>query len=197
MKSGVIILAGVILLSVILLNGCAKTNSSVDMDNLIQSAENCTPDSASHEAITNVFGISITTNTFYQIQTVESPKCALFMRLDDIKFKFTEEFIKKMKKMNSSITDEQIQEAEDQANNSTFLVNGKNGTCTFTNNQDLVKLLKKIKSNTVSGGVNCSFSLHGGGFNNDTINSTSTCETTGDWAVAKCSGGLFSSDSVL
>ncbi len=184
MKVGVIILAGILLLSIILLNGCA--NSSSDMNEIIVNAENCTPTSTSHDASVELFGIAVSTTTLYEIKGSETDGCSLFMRIDDMNFHFTDAFIKQIKKSNSSITDEQIQKAEEEANNSTSLIIGKNGTCTFLDNKDLVNLLKKIKSGKSSGGTNCTL-----------INGSEQCESTGDWAAAKCSGSVFTTSESI
>ena len=154
------------------------TNCGANMNCLIDASKNCELAKLTDNTTVELFGMFITTTTFYEIKGAESNKCVLYLRTENQDVDFSSELVQQM--LDGGATLEQIEQQKQEANKQAELVEGLDGTCKFNNNSDLTSLLSKLKSGTFSGSVSCDLTLSG-----------SDCTSTGDWSVADCSGEMF------
>jgi hypothetical protein len=158
------------------------TNCGGDVNCLIGKSNNCERSKASFNATLDFFGLLISTTTSYEIKGVEENKCVLYLKTENQTIDISDELRQQM--LASGKTQEQIEQQKQESNKQAELTIGKDGLCKFNKNSDLTSLLGKWKSGTSSGSVSCRLTPDG-----------SNCTTTGDWAVADCSGEMFGSSS--
>lgn len=149
-----------------------------DFDCFIGASENCSPANVTDDITLDMFGMLITTTTYLEIKGIEANKCVLYLRTEEQNIDFGDELIQQM--LADNITQEEIQQQKQEANEQTKLVEGKDGACRFSNNNYLINLLNKWKEGTLSGEVSCSLTPEG-----------LECTSTGDWDVAECGGEMF------
>ena len=164
-----------------------STRSSIidcgtDMDCLIGASEKCEFAKLTNNVTINLFGMLITTTSFYEIKGTEANKCVLYLRTENQNIDFSEELIQQM--LDGGATPEEIEQQKQESNKQSELVEGLDGTCKFNSNSDLTSLLGKWKDGNFSGGVSCSLGSEG-----------NECTSTGDWSVADCEGKMFGSTS--
>ena len=181
-------ISAILIIGVILISGCTKqetptkssgsTNCGTNMDCLITASQDCNPAKVTYEETFDIFGVLITTTTFYEIKGTEANKCILYLRTENQNIDFSDGLVQQM--LAEGATQEQIQQQKQGANKQAELVESKDGTCKFNNNADLTSLLNKWDEGTISGSVSCSL-----------VGEEWQCTHTGDWAVADCEGERF------
>lgn len=151
-----------------------------DMDCFIKASENCKLAKVTDDATIDVFGMFITTTTFYEVKGLKEGKCVLYLRTEKQDVKFKKELIQEMLK--GGATQEEIQQQEQESNRlAKLLQEGRDGICKFNNNNDLIFLLNKWKDGVFSGSVSCRIGDDG----------EWECTSTGDWSIADCKGKMF------
>lgn len=163
------------------------TQSSVidcgeSIDCLIDKSENCGPSKVSFNTIIDIIGRIVSTNTSYEIKGVKENKCLLYLKTVNQTVVYSDELVQQM--LVSGLTQEQIEQNEQEVNKQMATIVGKDGLCKFNRNEDLTSLLQKQRDGTFLGGVSSSCRLTPSG-----SNCTSTI--TGDWTIADCSGEMF------
>lgn len=157
----------------------AIIDCGTDMECLVKKSEKCEPAKLTNNVTTELFGMIITTTSFYEIRGTEANKCVLYLRTENQDIDFSEEFIQQA--IATGITQEEIEQQKQEANKQNkLIVNGLDGTCKFGSNSDLTSLLGKWKDSNFSGGVSCSLGPEG-----------NECTSTGDWSIADCEGKMF------
>ncbi|HEA46251.1 MAG TPA: Ig-like domain-containing protein [Candidatus Pacearchaeota archaeon] len=150
-----------------------------DWDCLIESSRNCGLSEFTTSPVTiDLFGISITTTSYYGITEKESGICTFKLRIEEQHVNYSEEFIQFQ--LASGSTQEEIDETLQIGNQAADLLEGRDGTCNF-NAPDLTDVLTRWSQGSFSGGVTCSFN-----------SGILECEQTGDFEVAQdCEGEYF------
>ena len=152
-------------------------NCGNDVGCLIDKSENCIQSKALLNSTVGFFGMFITSITSYEISKTGSG-CILHLKLLNQSSTIADEARQSL--LASGMTQDQIKQQEQRVNNASKLLIGKEGICKFNRNEDLTSLLQKQKGGNFSGGVSCRLTSSG-----------SNCTSTGDWAVADCSGEMF------
>ena len=132
-----------------------------DFDCFIKASKGCNQAKMTHTSTVNIFGMIQTTTSFFEIKGIEEDKCIFYIRNEKNDLKFSDEIIQQM--LANGITQEQIQEQEQEANKNADLAEGIDGTCRFNTN-DLTLTLNKWKMGEFS---------------------------TDDYSIAECSGKMF------
>lgn len=154
-----------------------------DFDCLIEASKNCSPATLTFTMPLGIFGMIITTTTFYEIKGMEENKCVLYLRTEEQNIRFSDEMVQQM--LTAGATQEQIRQQEQESNKiADELIEGLDGICRFDSADDLASLLNKFKGGTFSGEVSCK--LREGEWK---------CISTGDWDVAECEGEMFKSQT--
>lgn len=156
---------------VIVSEGCGDSLSS-----LIKAAEDCSPASVTCTTSTNVFAAVMTATMLYEIKGMESDVCVVYMRLEEIGVRFTEEGIQW--RLESGDTLEEIRQEEEEINLALDEIEGKDGVCRFGTTEDLEAWLRALEKQTY-GGTSCSLE-----------DSEWQCGYEGDY---ECEGNLFES----
>ena len=163
-------------------NDASVIDCQDDFDCFIEISRNCDQGKVVFDSTLDLFGMLITTKTFYEIKGIELNKCILYMRTEKQNISFSEMLIQQMLANNNTLN--QIKLQENTANEQVKLVQGKDGTCKFSSNNDLTGLLKKGQAGNFSGGVSCTLKPTG-----------NECTSRGDWSVTECEGDMFEAPS--
>lgn len=145
------------------------TDCGTDLGCFINASKSCQPTKVSHTFPINLFGMQQTTKAYYELKGSEADKCLFFIRNEKIDMKVTDDAAQQMLK--SGVTKEQIRAQEEQSNQLSDKLEGRDGTCKF-DTADLTDMLTRWK---------------GGNF------AFSTDPKEGDFKNAECSGTYFSS----
>ncbi len=153
-------------------------NCMEDMDCFIEKASECIASNVTYTYKTNLFGAVITTENYYEIKGKQDGKCLLYIKNLNQKLEYSEEAKEKMRE--SGLSEDEINENEEKANEAVKAQIGKYLTCKFESEEDLTNLLQKWKDGNFSGGASCKLTPEG-----------SKCEYTGDLSVAECEGTMY------
>jgi len=150
-------------------NGNNEIDCGDDFDCFIDASENCNPAKLKQTLTLNPLGVEQTTSKTYKILGIESDKCIIYLRTDNIDLNFPEDM---------GLSQEEIDEQKEMYD----ALEGREGTCRFET-KDLTEMLKRWKEgNFSSGEVSCSFKSGG----------KTECTTKGgDFGVAECQGTYF------
>jgi len=155
---------------------------NTDMDCFIASSQECKLSKVTHKYSIDIFGLNQTNTLFYEIKGLEADKCIFYINATKIDVKFTNEIVQQL--LANNITQEQINQQEQNATKQAKISEGRDGTCKF-NTADLTAVLNKWKvGNFDSGEVSCNLTLEG-----------NKCITKGgDFGNAQCEGKYFSQE---
>ena len=121
-----------------------------------------------------IFGMAITATTNMQLKGLESDKCAYVQEVESYNVEFTDEYVQEM--LDGGSTQEEIDQAEQEANDSAQDLVGVELTCKFEQD-DLTAMLSRWKTGEFHGGTSCQLNFDGGEHD---------CEYTGDFEGAQC-----------
>jgi hypothetical protein len=95
----------------------------------------------------------MTATMLYEIQGMEADVCTVYMRVEEVEVRFTEEGIQW--RLESGDTLEKISQDEEAANLSLDVMEGKDGVCRFGDTEDLKEWLRVLERQA-SYGTSCS-----------------------------------------
>lgn len=148
---------------------------------IFYASENCDLTSYTNTSTINLFGLDITTTTYYEIFEGQSNNCSLRLRIEEQHVNYTDELVQQM--LGAGATQEEIDQQELESNIMSDLLEGREGVCEFINN-NLITLLTKFKNGNFEGGVSC-----------NSLSGDWDCTYSGDWELAEsCEGEYFSSE---
>lgn len=119
---------------------------------LIKAADDCSPASVTCNTSTNVFGAVMTVTMVYEIRGMEADACVVYMRVEEVTVRFTEEGIQW--RLESGATLEEIRQDEEEANLALDEMEGKDGVCRFGSTEDLKEWLRVLERQ-VTYGTSC------------------------------------------
>lgn len=152
-----------------------------DMDCFIAASQTCKMAKVTYDSTIKIFGMLITTTSFYEIKGTDASSCLFYLRTEKQDIDFEEELVQQM--LASGTTQEEIQQQKQEANKQTELIEGRDGTCKF-NAIDLTAILSRWKEGIFEGGASCTL-----------MDGEWKCTYTGDWEVAEdCQGTYFSQE---
>ncbi len=162
-----------------------QSQSIVSCENwncFVDASENCNQANFTNTLSVDFFGVNITGITYYELKGIEDSQCTFYLRTEEAHISYTNELKQQM--LDSGLTQEEIEQAEQQTNEQYNLLEGRDGQCTIETS-DLTPLLTGWKDGNFSGGTSCSLTDSG----------KWECEYTGDWEVfSNCEGDYFSSE---
>lgn len=138
-----------------------STDCGTDFDCFIAASEDCSLASVTHEVTIDLFGMDLTTTSYYEIQGMDQDDCLFYIRTEEQHIEFSDDLVQSL--LDSGYTEEEISQEEDDSNDAADLVEGKDGTCRF-DTADLTDMLTRWQE---------------GSFSSD------------DWDVAECEGTFF------
>lgn len=160
------------------LNQEATSGCGTDMNCFIKASSSCQESDVTFTSNIDFFGMIVTTTNHYEIRGMQENRCILYIELEDQQFSFSEQA--RQSALASGMTEEDINFQLQEAKRGSELSIGKDGICKFKSNSELANLLAKLNAGTFSGETICTLTEQG-----------SDCKSTGDWAVAECTGELF------
>ena len=152
------------------LNGIAQTKSkrlqkpqvkiisckTDDQDCYSRAVETCQKANVTITKSLDLFGIIVTATSYSEIRGGEKDACTIYFRTEKVNVKYSEELIRKMEERGQ--TQQDIEQAEWEANKEADATEKTEGVCTFKT-ENLVALLQKWKRGSFSTddwkGVNC------------------------------------------
>ncbi|MCX6767367.1 MAG: Yip1 family protein, partial [Candidatus Micrarchaeota archaeon] len=149
----------------------AQVRACDAFDCLIDASRNCAPATLTNSSTVNLFGMLVTTTTFYEIREAEAGKCVLYWKTLKQEIRFSDETISKL--LDSNATMGQVRQQEQEANDAAKQVEGVDVTCKFKTS-DLTSMLARWSAGNISTSVSCT--LAGCSY------------TGGDLALGECSG---------
>jgi len=154
-------------------------NCGDDLKNLISVSGTCDLASASVTTSFDLFGIEQTTTNYYEIKGVEENKCIFYLKIQQNDIDYSEELTQQM--IDSGITQEEINQQEQESKNQANSLVGRDGTCKISPS-NLTIFLNKMCGGEISGGISCSIGTN-----------SSDCTYSGDWEFFNsCEGNYFS-----
>jgi len=161
--------------------GVLSLVSCEDWDCFIEASESCEESSFTDTKSIELFGTEITTTTYYEINKDQENNCITKFRTEEQHVSLTDEMVQQM--LNQGISQEEIDQQEQKANEQADLLEGREGLCKISSD-DLGVFLTKSKEGALSGGVSCSLTEE-----------ESECTYSGDWEFFNdCQGDYFSSE---
>jgi len=143
-----------------------------DWNCFIGASQNCELSKMLATSTINLFEMLITASTFSELKGIETNKCVYYQRTEAMNIKFSEALIQQM--LSEGSTQEQINQAEQSANDSAQQTIGIEQTCKFVS-VNLTTMLQKGKQGSSSGGASCSV-----------IQGEWSCVYSGDYEGAGC-----------
>jgi len=129
----------------------------------------------------NLFGMDITTTTYYKINGKQDNNCIFKIRTEEQHVNYTNELIQQL--LDGGATQEEIDQQEQESNALSDLLEGREGTCEF-DPSDLSSMLTRWSNGEFSGAASCTLETEGW-----------ECTYTGDFELAEsCEGEYFSSE---
>jgi len=134
-------------------------------DCLIDASENCSLSNYTNTLTLSLFGVDITTTTYYEISGKQENNCIFKIRTEEQHVNYTDELIQQL--LDGGATQEEIDQQEQESNALSDLVEGREGICEFISSN-----LKSLLENWAEGNFSSS-----------------------DWELAEnCQGEVFSSE---
>ena len=118
----------------------------------------------------------------YEIKGIESGECALYLKAEKQDIRFSDEFLQEM--LAGGVTQEEIQQGEEEAKKQIARIEGKDGICKFENNDDLASLLNKWKESIFPESVSCRI------IGDDLDGDSWYCISTDHQVAFKCEGEI-------
>ncbi len=151
--------------------------SCKNWDCFINASKNCDKSNFTVMQSIDMFGMNITTITYYELKGQENGKCIFYLRTEEQHINFSAGLIQNY--LDSGTTSEEIQQQEQEANKQSDLLEGRDGQCNIENSK-LAEILTKWKEGTFQGSVSCK---------------GTECNYGGDWEFFNnCKGSYFSSE---
>ena len=121
----------------------------IDFDCFIVASEDCSRSNVTHTSTLNlsIFGILQTSTSYFELMGIELKKCVFYQRVESINVTFTDEMLQLLLSQNA--TQEEIDQAIQQANDEADIMEGKDGTCRF-DTDDLTAMFNRWKEGTYS-----------------------------------------------
>ncbi len=155
--------------------------SCEDWDCFIDASRNCNKSNFTNILSFEIFGINITTTSYYELKGLENSQCIFYLRTEEQHINFTEESIQQM--IDAGTTPTEIEKSEREVNEQSNLLEGRDGQCKIKG-KDLSNLLLKWKNGTFSGSFSCNLTSEG-----------NKCIYEGDWEFFNnCEGNYFSQE---
>ncbi|MBW2990998.1 hypothetical protein KY348_04815 [Candidatus Woesearchaeota archaeon] len=111
-----------------------------DFDCFIEASENCELAEVTHIASIDFLGVTTTSTTLMEIQGMDEDKCVYYQKTKSISVEFSEELKQQMR--DGGATEEEINQAEQDANENAQQAVGERKTCKF-DTSDLTALLEE------------------------------------------------------
>ena len=176
-----------------------ETPETLSCDNwncLVEASKGCELSDFTNTMSLDFFGVNSTTTTYYKIGAYQEGVCNFKLRTEEQHVKYTDELIQQL--LDFGLTQEQIDQQEQESNELSDLLEGREGVCKF-NSQDLTDLLTRWAAGDFDGGASCSIVSGGEGectFTSGDFETSQNCEWectyTGDFEVAlSCEGEYF------
>jgi len=143
-----VLIAGIVSVYFLLFSGPASdsepqiTDCGTDFDCFIAASADCDESKALHEVSLEIFGMIATSVTYMELQGMESGRCVYYQRTESSSVEFSEELVQQM--LDSGITQEEIEQQEEAANDSAQATVGTETTCRFMPS-DLTDMLNRWK----------------------------------------------------
>jgi hypothetical protein len=135
--------------------GVPEMECEPNEDALIEASRACSPAGMVCSATVNIFGMLMTVQTSYEIQGMEAGRCVLYLRMDEMSVRFSEELVQLMLE-DEGITPEDMRRMEEEANEELVQFQGRDGVCRFDSTEDLTAWLGTLKGG-VSYSGSCEF----------------------------------------
>lgn len=148
-----------------------------DWDCLINASQICSLTSFSSVGSTSIFKVIINSSTLIELKGIETNKCVYYQRTESMNIEYSQELIQQM--LNSGMTQQEIDLAEQQANESAQQTIGLELTCKFVP-ENLTAMLIRWKEGDVSSGFSCTLSSEG-----------ANCTYIGDFEGAECQSSCY------
>jgi hypothetical protein len=150
----------------------------------ISASEDCSFSNFTNTATTDIFGILVTTTTYYEILGEQGNLCWFKLRTEEQHVEYSDDYIAYL--LSSGTTPEEVNESLNLGNYVSDLLEDREGTCKIANS-DLTVFLEKSEAGTLSGSTSCSI---------DPLETT--CEYEGDWEFfSECEGEYFSTSAFI
>jgi len=120
----------------------AVVDCGIDIDCLIEEAEDCSLAKATIESTLDFFGVLITTFSYSEIKGVENNKCIFFSITENQKFAYDEEI--KTQLLEEGITEEELNQNLEEVSQEAEKARGTGSVCRF-DNSDLISYLEMLK----------------------------------------------------
>lgn len=160
---------------------CGMQIDCESWDCLIDASENCDLANYNTTSTINLFGLDITTTTYYEISGKQNNNCIFKIRTEEQHVNYTDELIQQL--LDGGATQEEIDQQEQESNIMSDLLEGREGVCEFIDN-NLITLLTKFKNGNFEGSISCNL-----------LSGNWDCTYSGDWELAEsCEGEYFSSE---
>lgn len=117
-----------------------------EFDCFIEASETCNPAKLLHTLTMEIFVLS-TSTTYMELQGIESDKCVYYQRLESNSVEFTDAMVQQM--LDSGLTQEEIDQQEQTANDSAQELIGSERTCKFEQ-EDLTGMLNRWSQGSIS-----------------------------------------------
>ena len=115
-------------------------------DCFIAASENCDKTKLSNTYILEILGMISTGTTFMEIRGLDGDKCVYYERIDDSGVEFSDEMIQQM--LDNNVTQEQIDQQEELADETAKTMIGNHKTCKFTLS-DLTEMLNRWRAGMI------------------------------------------------
>jgi hypothetical protein len=167
----------------------SQTNISIlaclDWDCFITAAANCNPSNFTDTSIIDIFGILVTTTTYYEILGEQEDLCRFKLKTEEQHVDYTDDYRDYL--LSSGKTPEEINESLEMGNYVSDLLEGREGACKIMP-QDLNGVLTEWSLGNFEGGASCELDSE--------LNWE--CNYTGDWEVfSECEGEYFNDDAFI
>jgi hypothetical protein len=135
--------------------GASEVVCEPNEDTLIEASQDCSPASMMCSATVDIFGMLMTAQTFYEIQGMVAGRCVLYVGMDEMSVRFSEELVQLMLE-DEGVTLEDIRQMEEEANEELAQFQGRDGVCRFDSTEDLAAWLGAMKEGASYSG-SCEF----------------------------------------
>lgn len=127
---------------------CGIVTNFQNFDCFVNAAKNCSLSKVTNSTQIDLFGMTTQGTAFYEIKGQQEGRCMFYLKTISSNVIFSQELTQKM--LSSGATNEQIKQQEQKSSKIAQSMVGRDGTCGFTNTNDLVDLLNKWKGGNFS-----------------------------------------------
>ena len=155
--------------------------SCENWDCFVDASEDCSKANFTNTISIDIFGIGInnTGTIYYELKGTDGSECIFYIRAEEYSVIYTDEFKQQM--LESGATQEELDQAEQQANEDYDPLEGRDGQC-LIKKDDLTNVLTRWADGNFSGWASCSL----------TDSEDWECDYIGDWEVfSNCEGDYF------